>query len=1053
MTQTNHFRRFVLFLQFVFLYNVIVFQAFAEEVGSINIRNYGPTEYLAHPQNWSIIQDSRGVMYFGNSAGLLEYDGVHWRLLSLANQSIPRSFAMDQNGRVYVGGVGDFGFLQADSCGKIAYHSLSEKALGINQSFKDVWFTHCSGNEVFFITSDEVFRFRNGELKSLGVKESFGPAFTKNKHTYIHSWEKGLQQIIDDSLVPIAQGNFFKEKDVWFYLPTNDEKIMLGTLSSGLYTYDLTNGSCQKFETEADELLQKEWLYSGCKMFDGKMVLGTINSGVIIIDEKGKLLRHINKGLRNDMIWFVYPDLEDMLWIATNNGISKVEVNSPISYWDVSSGIENTVEDMVSFNDTIFLVGFGGVQYLNNNSVHHVPKLTSESYCLLRFKPPDSDSEDMLLAGNSDYGIVDVHGSKMRPVIDAYPWVLNQSQKDPSILFIGTDVGFSVATYKDKRWKLLGSVEGITEDIRSIEEDDQGNIWLCSFLNGVIRIVPSSDWLKPTQIIRYGTESGLPSLVDNYVEKSEHGLCFNTSSGLFQYDRQRNSFIPDSTYGDAYCNGSRLVSSVVKDHDQHVWIFGSEQMRDYIDVLALTDSGGYTLLETNVLNMLPPMSVLNIYIDPDNTKWIVGSEGVYQVKGLLNKPSRPFNTLIRYVISQEDTLYYGSDDLPGEEKNKVPSNPPALNYTQNSVAFQYASPTFLRESSTLYQTRLEGLNKEWSPWSADTKKEYLNLKSGTYRFHVRGKNIFNKVGEEAVYEIHIKSPWYQNDWAYLLYILLSVSLIYVIILINSRRLRISNIRLEKIVKERTTKILQQKEEINNQRLQLEELVATKDKFFNIIAHDLRGPFQSLIGLSELLTENMSAFTPEEIKDINKTINKSAVGGFMLLENLLEWARTQTDHIEYKPQKINLYEIIRDNFQIQNGPASNKNISLQLDIDKDLFVFADYNMATTIFRNLISNAIKFTHEGGKVSVRATASLTHISILVTDNGIGIPEDYIGKLFSLDSKISTSGTANEKGSGLGLLLCKEFVTKNKGTISVESTMGKGSTFIVRLPLAEES
>lgn len=1053
MTQSNYFKQLLRFLSVVLLYIFIGFQAIAEEEGSIDIRNYGPTEYLAHSQNWSIIQDSRGVMYFGNSAGIIEYDGVHWRLLSLANQSIPRSFAMDQNGRVYVGGVGDFGFLQADSCGKMAYHSLSENATAIDQSFKDVWFTHCTGNEVFFITNYEVYRFSDGAINVLEVSGSFGPAFTKNENTYIHNWEKGLQQISGDSLLPIPQGDFFKEKDVWFYLPTDDDKILVGTMGSGIFTYDFADGSCRKFITEADALLKNEWLYTGCIMFDGKIALGTTNSGVIIIDEKGKLLRNINKGLRNDMIWFVYPDVEDMLWIATNNGISKVEVNSPISYWDVSSGIENTVEEMVSFNDTLFLVGFGGVQYLKNSTIHHVPKLTSESYCLLRFKSPDSDSEDMLLAGNSDYGIVDVHGSKMRPVIDAYPWVLNQSQKDPSILFIGTDVGFSVATYKDKRWKLLGSVEGITEDIRSIEEDDQGDIWLCSFLNGLIRIVPSSDWLKPAQIIRYGTESGLPSLVDNYVEKSEHGLYFNTPSGLFQYDRQRNSFIPDSTYGDAYCNGSRLVSSVVKDHDQHVWIFGSEQKQDYIDVLATNDSGGYRLLETNVLNMLPPMSVLNIYIDPDNIKWIVGSEGLYRIKGLLNKPSRPFNTLIRYVISQEDTLYYGSDDLLKEEENKLTSNPPALNYTQNSVAFQYASPTFLRESSTLYQTRLEGLNKEWSLWSADTKKEYLNLKSGTYRFHVRGKNIFNKVGEEAVYEIHIKSPWYKTDWAYLLYILLSVGFIYVIILINSRRLRISNLRLERIVKERTTKILHQKEEINSQRLQLEELVATKDKFFNIIAHDLRGPFQSLIGLSELLAENMSAFTTEEIKDINETINKSAVGGFMLLENLLEWARTQTGHIEFNPQKINLHDILMDTFQIQSGPASNKQISLKLDVDKDLHVLADHNMAMTIFRNLVSNAIKFTHEGGAVSVRAAASLTHISILVADNGIGIAGEDMKKLFELDSKISTAGTANEKGSGLGLLLCKEFVTKNKGTISVESSLGKGTTFIIRLPRAEES
>ncbi|MFA7288325.1 MAG: HAMP domain-containing sensor histidine kinase, partial [Melioribacteraceae bacterium] len=237
--------------------------------------------------------------------------------------------------------------------------------------------------------------------------------------------------------------------------------------------------------------------------------------------------------------------------------------------------------------------------------------------------------------------------------------------------------------------------------------------------------------------------------------------------------------------------------------------------------------------------------------------------------------------------------------------------------------------------------------------------------------------------------------------------------------------------------------------INKYAQELAETNLTKDRFFSIIAHDLKSPFQGLLGYSQILVDEFSTLDEDEKKEFILSIDELIHSAYKLLENLLEWSRLQTGKMPFKPEIIPIKHEMSGTLNLLAQTASNKGIVLEYNIDNSIVVFADKNMFAAIIRNLISNAIKFTNNGGKITVDAIKKDNHIELSVTDSGVGMPKERISDLFKIDKSISSKGTANEEGTGLGLLLCKEMVDKHNGKIWIESELNKGSKFSFTLPI----
>lgn len=268
---------------------------------------------------------------------------------------------------------------------------------------------------------------------------------------------------------------------------------------------------------------------------------------------------------------------------------------------------------------------------------------------------------------------------------------------------------------------------------------------------------------------------------------------------------------------------------------------------------------------------------------------------------------------------------------------------------------------------------------------------------------------------------------------------------------SNRRLLLANEKLkssERKLAQANDQLERQNRNLVLSEMRLTELNDTKDKFFSIIAHDLKGPISSLTAGLDMLSTQYERFTDKVKADFLFKLKNSASGLHELLENLLTWARSQKGELQFKPQNYSILRLIHNNFNVLNMPASKKELSLEADIQEDFQVNVDENMFNTIIRNLLANAIKFSAPGNKIIVGVTSQKNNHKIYVKDYGTGIPEEIKDKIFSLNQNISIPGTQGEKGTGLGLVLCKEFIEKHGGELLVESITGKGTTFTIILP-----
>jgi len=253
-----------------------------------------------------------------------------------------------------------------------------------------------------------------------------------------------------------------------------------------------------------------------------------------------------------------------------------------------------------------------------------------------------------------------------------------------------------------------------------------------------------------------------------------------------------------------------------------------------------------------------------------------------------------------------------------------------------------------------------------------------------------------------------------------------------------------NVRLQQEIAKRE----QVEEELRRLNQQLEEANASKDKFFSIIAHDLRSPFNWLIGLTRIIVENIETYSKDEIKNIVSRLHTSTEKVYALLMNLLTWSQLQRGHMEYCPKEISIDKIVEYNIQLFASGAEQKQITFRSLVPEGMTAYADHNMVDTLMRNLLSNALKFTDAGDVVEVSSHQDKNLVEIAVSDTGTGMRQEEMDTLFRIDVKYTNVGTAGEKGTGLGLILCKELIEKNSGQIGVESEVGKGTKFTITLP-----
>jgi len=341
-----------------------------------------------------------------------------------------------------------------------------------------------------------------------------------------------------------------------------------------------------------------------------------------------------------------------------------------------------------------------------------------------------------------------------------------------------------------------------------------------------------------------------------------------------------------------------------------------------------------------------------------------------------------------------------------------------------------------------------------SIYSDDNSKKIKELKT-TFETEKKEKEIQLLERDNELKELEIKQKRNERNLVIIaigLFIFSGFLLYYRYRIKNkaNKLLEEKNLELQKTNKELTEinrKIHRQNQELEKLKEEQKQLIAMKDKFFSIIAHDLRNPFNAILGFSQLLIDSYDKFDENKKKEFLLKIKHASEETYRLLENLLEWAQSQSNQIEMQQTELNLLSVVNEVLSVLDSEIKIKNIGISVSVSEKTTVYADINMLKTILRNLITNAVKYSFEGGEIQILDKIKNDVVTICIADKGTGISPENRKKLFRTDEKFKAVGTANEKGTGLGLVLCKEFVEKNNGKIWVESEEGKGSTFCFTL------
>jgi signal transduction histidine kinase len=562
-------------------------------------------------------------------------------------------------------------------------------------------------------------------------------------------------------------------------------------------------------------------------------------------------------------------------------------------------------------------------------------------------------------------------------------------------------------------------------------EDSDGLIWIAT-VSGLDVYNPVTKEIKHFR----KEEKGLTDdLIISLCEDSKGRIWIGTSTYVNIYNKKDSTF---TYYSQEHGLPNNNIFEIIKDGSKDLWLATGkglckfDEKQNTFHTFTLED--GLQSLEFNLRAT---------YLCADGEMLFGGMNGFnsFYPDSIFKNP---------YIPNLVFTAFHKTKGTTKEYVNLEVSDEVVLKFNVTSFTIEFAALEYTNPQKNNYSYQMEGISDEWVDIGNRKFVPFSGLPPGKYTFKVKGSNndgVWND--KEISISIIILPPWWESIYAYIIYLVLIILSIVVFIKIRVRKLKHDKKILKQKVAERTIQIEEQSQLIISKNQELKELNITKDKFFSIIGHDLGNQFHNIVGFSELLISDFKKLDDNKIEYYLTYIYNSSRHAHELLENLLTWARIQTKSIDYHPEVFNLNAKIVDSIDFLYGANIEKNIKIEVFAKKEIEIYADINMFTTVFRNLLANAIKFTHENGNISIYIKKKKNFCEITVQDSGVGISEENIQKIFRIDSNHSTLGTNGEKGTGLGLILCKEFIEKHNGKIWIESVVGKGSKFMFTLPI----
>ena len=842
--------------------------------------------------------------------------------------------------------------------------------------------------------------------------------------------------------------------------------LWIGAENDGLFLFNREKKNFVHFRTDNYDTksLNNESIQAITMDNSGNLWIGTYGGGVNISPKNSEAILHYKntkgakQSLSKNLVSAFYEDSQGRIWIGTDGGglnlfnkrtkrFTRFNKNNSGFSSDVILSIE---EDK---NHNLWMGTWnGGIIKFNPESGK------STNYSNKNSKIPDNSIFSVKMIGNNDLwlgsyrsGLIhfDIEKNEFRSynpdnsdIVSEYISVIKEYKKDH--LIFGTTNGLSIFSTQNNTFTNYPFKENDKKSIShnfvyDILVENDTSVWIGT-QSGLNKFNPETETVR-----KYFEKDGLPDNVIRGLVFDKKGILWvTTAAGICKFVTNNKE------------HSNKRCETFTKDDG----LQGNEF--NYKSTM-LSKQGELYLGGMNGFNIISPEKIIKNSNIPDA---VITGLDIFNKPVVPNTPESPLKTLI-------------------SESKKI-----ILNYNQSVLTFHFAIMDFTSPQKNQYAYMLENFDRDWTYSNNRAEATYTNLDPGEYILKVKGANndgVWNE--KETLLEIEILPPWWMTIWFRLIVLCFIAGLVAVYIYLRTATLRKQKKQLEKEVQERTSDLneknillVQQSDELiktnaqltHNQdviRTQSEELrviaenleemnnelasiIATKDKLFSIIAHDLKSPFNVMLGFSELLINNFDTWDDDEKFKVLTYLNNSSNDAYTLLENLLDWSRSQRKKIVFEPSQTNVVSFIGEIIDLVSSIASNKKVKIiNLCNNKSLEVNADQNLLTIIYRNLLTNAIKFSYPDSKVFVNAeNYNNKFVRFSVSDEGVGIEKKKVETLFNLENASSTKGTDGEKGTGLGLMLCKEFVELHKGQIWVESTINEGTTFFFTIPASFE-
>lgn len=637
------------------------------------------------------------------------------------------SLAIDHQGTFFLGGRGEFGFLQPDSSGGLNYISLTPYLPENTKKITMVWEVCATTHGVYFRTSSAIFRWNGSDIKAWKTNTSFGYLAAVRDTIFVMEKGVGLQTLTGDSLQLIPGGKQFANTTLYVILPFDDtSKFFLGTRTEGIYVFD--GRHIQRFKTEADAFFSENRLYHGVKLSgpETKWALATTRGGMVILDGQGKIRQALDKslGLLDNKIHFVFEDRQKALWLSTNNGLSRVEIASSLTVFDKRLDFEGIPRKIVRHQGALFVAASHGLFRLGvADTALEQPQenLSQQKFRLVDGIPGQTWSlhatDGLLLVGDAR-GIYSVEEDKVEIITALSRATYCFYQPDgENYIFAGSRNGLVVLERKNSHWRLVGKLENTSEDVRTIVGGQDGSLWLGTSFQGVVQVKTNERSPLKSAVKKYGAAHGLAKGMA-YTYFINNQLEIGSYAGLRQFDRTRQKFVPDSSLGNFLTDSLTTIAYLTQDKSGAIWAMaGRGKGKLYRGVL---EDDSYAWKRTPFQRLLDMTFVLDIVSEKNGVVWLAGGdEKIYRFdSNITHLGDKNFPAHIRRVgvIPGDSTIWGGSHHAAVDNPELISILP----FENNSLRFEYAASSYDATAANQYQIKLDGYDKEWLEWTSET---------------------------------------------------------------------------------------------------------------------------------------------------------------------------------------------------------------------------------------------------------------------------------------------------------------------------------------------